>query len=357
MHCGRIPAGDAKTRKPKLKTTDMPGTYSSPQQTSIVIFTLGGTILMAQDTNRGAGIAPSKKAMHQLSGIVADNLSIETRPLFQLASGSLSFSNLYDLACAIETAVAEGSGGIVVVQGTDTLEETAYAIDLMLRPDIPIVFTGAMRASDAAGADGPANIADAIATAHSPAANGAGVLVVMGSEIHAARLVAKTHSFLPHAFSSPGYGPLGTVREGRADIALTRTAPDISLGKFGRKAPPVFLHSVSLGDDGRILHQLPKLGYAGVVIAGFGAGHVPEAWLADVRELAHAIPVALCSRTVAGAALTRTYGYPGGEISLIESGLIPCTRLTAVKARILLTALLENDADRATIIRHFRHTV
>jgi L-asparaginase len=328
----------------------MPIFSSSPR---ITIFTLGGTVLMARQ-EAGDGIMPSEKALRGLEEMTARGVAIEMRPLFQLASGSLSLSNLYDLACAIETAVREGSDGIVVVQGTDTLEETAYAVGLMIKPNIPVIFTGAMRASDAAGADGQANIADAVATARASAAKGIGVLVVMGGEIHAAQLVCKTHSFLPSAFSSPGYGPIGSVREGRADIIFKLAQMEAPIGKFGLKAPPVCLYTAALGEDGRFLRQLPELRYGGLIVAGFGAGHVPQGLLADLQNLAKAMPVVLCSRTQAGAALTRTYGYPGGEISLIKAGIIPCTHLSALKARLMLTGLLELGADRAAIAAHFQ---
>src|SRR6185437_9696095 len=150
----------------------------------------------------------------------------------------------------------DGSAGIVITQGTDTIEETAFALDLLWAGHAPIVITGAMRNPSLPGADGPANLLAAVQVAASPTARGLGALVVFNDEIHAARFVSKTHTARLSAFRSRTVGPIGWLSEGRPVIAA---AP---LGRFHLNVPsdavvpPVALIRLSLGDDGRILQAL-----------------------------------------------------------------------------------------------------
>ena len=133
---------------------------------------------------------------------------------------SLDFADLYELVAAINEALNDGCVGPVVTQGTDTIEEVAYALDLLLPTDAPVVVTGAMHNPTMAGADGPANILAAIRVATSPCARGLGCLVVLNDQVHAASWVQKAHTSSPNAFVSPDPGPLGHVIEGRVHIPV-----------------------------------------------------------------------------------------------------------------------------------------
>jgi L-asparaginase len=188
--------------------------------------------------------------------------------------------------------------------------------------------------------------------AASDAARGMGTLVVLNYDIHAARFVQKTHTTLPSAFASPLVGPVGAVAEGRPRLFARVPRLPVLPADAGPPAP-VALVSWAMGDDGRVLAALPGLGYAGCVIAGMGAGHVPAEAAAAVGALAAHMPVVLASRSAAGPVFTETYGYPGGEIDLIGRGAIPAGMLGALKARLLLGLALRNGGGREAAVRAF----
>jgi L-asparaginase len=225
------------------------------------------------------------------------------------------------------------------------MEETSFALELLVDADRPIVVTGAMRNPTLAGADGPANLLAAVQVAASPDAVALGTLVVANDEIHAARFVRKTHTSSPSSFQSPGAGPLGWIIEGRARIffrvaklqGIPRRAPDA--------VPAVALLTSVLGDDARLVTTLEDLGYAGLVLEGFGGGHVPRVVVAALSDLAARRPVVLASRTGSGEVLRDTYGYAGAERDLLGRGLISAGFLNGPKARILLSLLLSHELD------------
>ena len=166
------------------------------------VFGLGGTIAMTRAP--GGGVSPALSAAELLAAVRGlDNIGAELRTVdFRRKPGaSLSFGDLFELAAAINGALDSGCRGVVVIQGTDTIEEVAYVLDLLLDTDAPVVVTGAMRNPTMAGADGPANILAAILVAISPDARGMGCLVVLGDQVHAARWVQKTHTASPAAFA------------------------------------------------------------------------------------------------------------------------------------------------------------
>jgi L-asparaginase len=235
----------------------------------------------------------------------------------------------------------------VVTQGTDTLEETAFLVDQVWPHPQPFVLTGAMRNPTLAGPDGPANLLAAARVACSPAARDLGALVVFKEEIHAARWVRKTHSTSTATFASPNAGPIGHVVEDRVRI-LTR--PARLDGVQGRAEPAaleatrVALYTVTLDDDGLLLQGLADT-HQGLVVAGFGVGHVPSALAPVLGELAARMPVVLTSRTGGGSVLRNTYRSVGSESDLLQRGLIDGGFLDPYKARVLLRLLLATDED------------
>jgi L-asparaginase len=279
---------------------------------------------------------------------LAEVADIEARSLLRVASPSLSAANLVDVALAINEGFAAGFDGAVVVQGTDTIEESAFLLDLLVDSDKPVVVTGAMRGAEAPGADGPANLLSAAVVAAAPESRGLGTLVVLNYDIHAARFVQKSHTALPSAFLSPLVGAIGTLIE-RQPRFYVRVKRNPSLPAAEGPPAPVALVKFAMGDDGRLLGSLPGLGYGGVVMEGMGAGHVPADVAPLVGDLAAKIPVVLASRVMTGHVFTKTYGYPGSEIDLIKRGVVPAGYLSGLKARLLLGLVLRSKKGAAEV--------
>lgn len=322
----------------------------------IGVFSLGGTIASTNEPGEeGAGVIPRLGAAQLITAIpqlqgVADLEAVAFR---QTASGDLTLADIAALAAEISERLDSGATGIVVTQGTDTIEETAFALDLLVDAPNPVVVTGAMRNPMLAGADGPANLLAAVQVANASEARDAGTLVVFNDEIHAARFVRKTHTSSPSTFRSVTAGPLGWVVEGRPRIAFRPAPlPHIAL-PTGPSIPPVALLKLGLGDDGRLIEAVGSLGYAGLVVEGFGGGHVPAHTVPALERLAREIPVVLASRTGGGEVLRETYGFAGSERDLLARGLICAGFLDGLKARVLLSLRLVLDSDPESVRTQF----
>jgi len=312
----------------------------------VLVISLGGTIASTSKASVG-GVVPQLSALDLVAAVplLSDVADIETMSFRQVPSGDLGLDDLVALAQRIDESVAEGVSGVVITQGTDTIEETAFALDVLLEVEAPVVVTGAMRNPTLASPDGPGNLLAAVKVAASTSARGLGCLVVMNDEVHAARFVRKSNSSSLATFQSPNAGPVGWVSEERVRILL-RCEPlaTIALAADADVAP-VALVSCALGDDGRTLGGLLALGYRGAVIDAFGAGHVPSTMVPVIEELARAVPVVLCSRTGSGEVLAHTYGFPGSESDLLRRGVTSGGVLDARKARVALSLALSTSLD------------
>jgi L-asparaginase len=309
---------------------------TTPAARPVLVAGLGGTIAM---TGRH-GVVPDLSAEQLVAAVPAlDGLPLEVRSLVTLPGATLTPADLIGLATLLGERLAAGAAGAVVTQGTDTIEETAYVLDLLHHGPEPIVVTGAMRNPTLAGADGPANLLAAVTVAASPHARDLGCLVVLGDQIHAAARVRKSHTSSPAAFTSPDGGPLGYVEEGRVRLVNRPATPRLHVPVPALPLPRVIVHTATLGDDGAILPLLAD-NADGLVIAGFGVGHVPACWLPHLEAAVQRIPVVLASRTGAGAVATATYAFPGSERDLIARGLIPSGALDPYKSRLLLQLTL-----------------
>ncbi len=302
----------------------------------------------------GAGVAPALSAddlvaaVPQLDGIA----DVSPRTLVSIPGANLTPHDLFSIADEIVAEIDDGAVGVLVVQGTDTMEETSFLLDLLIDADAPVVVTGAMRNPSLPGADGPANLVAATRVAVSDAARGLGVMVVLNDEIHAAAFVQKRHTSSPSAFASSGFGPLGHVVEGRVRLAFRPSSRSaVELGR--RDFRPVALVGSVLGDDGRLLSRVKELGYEGVVIEAFGGGHVSVPVAAILEDLAGSMPVVLCSRTRSGDVLAETYAFEGSETDLLRRGLIRGGWLTGFKARLLLGLLLGDSDGPSTTAERF----
>ena len=320
---------------------------------SVALILLGGTITMTQDAS--GGIAPTLTAEALLQAVpgLSDVAQVTPQSPFRIPGASLTLPHLAQVVRDAQAAVAVGAVGVIVVQGTDTIEETAFALDCLWTGPAPLIVTGAMRGPQAAGADGPANLLAAAIAASSIDLRDTGVSVVLNDQIHTAAQVAKSHTGLCSAFVSRGGGPMAEVFEGRVHRLSHAPRPARALPLPGDTVPAVALFKPGLGEDARLLPTLHDLGYQGLVIEAMGAGHVSEILSDPACDVARQMPVILCSRTGDGPVFQRTYGFKGSEIDLIAKGLIPAGRLPAIKARLLLQLLLAAGTDQAGIAAAF----
>lgn len=306
---------------------------------AVSIAVLGGTITMASPPDRG-GVVPTLSAESLVSRVpgLADVATLSATTLSKLPGASLTHQAVIDAVEWARGELARGAAGVVVAQGTDTLEETAYLADLYWDEDAPLVFTGAMRSPDQPSADGPANLLAACRVAGTADCGGNGVLVVLDNEIHAAAAVRKEHSTALSAFASPVSGPVGTLVEDR--VRLYRRPFRHARLSHPTQNPYVPLLETHLEDDGRTLSAVRDAGADGVVIAAFGVGHVSAALAAEIERTASALPVVVSSRTGAGGTLRGTYGFAGSESDLLARGAVLSGPLDGRKSRALLWALL-----------------
>jgi L-asparaginase len=289
-----------------------------------------------------------------LADLGALPVHVDARDAVPVASAALTFADIFDVVAEASRAVEDGALGVVISQGTDTLEETAFLIDSIWPHAAPVVLTGAMRNPTLLGADGPANLAAAICVAAAPTARGRGALVVFLDEIHAARHVRKAHSTSPATFVSPDVGPLGHVVEATprflADLPARRPVEGWTADRVAQTK--IALYTVTLDDDGALLEG-PDHSHQGLVLAGFGAGHVPPHLLPALDDILAVMPVVLTSRSGAGPVLADTYGAPGSERDLLSRGVLNGGFVHPFKARVLLRLLVAAGATRDEIAAAF----
>lgn len=314
-------------------------------QRPVTVLSTGGTIAMS-----GARATPALDADALLAAVpaLAQAAGLRARSVLGLPGAHLSAADALTIARAAFEETAAGRG-VVITHGTDTLEETAVLIDALHGGDEPIVLTGAIRPSNTPGADGPANLLDAVAVAGAPHTAGLGVLVAFAGELHAARAVRKVSSIGPAAFGSPATGPLGSVAEGRVRIAAHPVRPAAALPTPCRIDARVPIVATHLGDDGAALRSAVRDGADAIVFVALGAGHVAPPVLAALRDAAAAAPVALTVRPERGVLLHETYGFAGAEGDLRSSGALPAAGLSAQAARMVLLAALGSATTGASL--------
>jgi L-asparaginase len=303
----------------------------------VVVLTTGGTIAMRYDAAAGGAI-PTLGAGALTAALLPGLPALRAEELVNLPSSHFTLETLCAIRERVAALVAEsGVDGVVLTHGTDTLEETAYLLDLTVAGDKPIVLTGAMRAASDVGYEGLANLQAAVRVAAAPRAQGLGTVVVLNDEIHAARYVTKTHTLNPATFQSPGWGPVGRV-EGDAVIVVRR--PERQVLPWRGLEPKVGLLKLAVGLEADPLEDALARGVRGVVIEALGGGRVPPWWLPALEQArGQGVAVVIASRCPAGR-VWDGYGYPGAYHTLMDMGCLFAEGLNGPKARIKLMVVL-----------------
>lgn len=317
----------------------------------VLLLSLGGTIAMQLDAEgrraAPAGAAPGAESV--------DDIEVVREAVADVGSPSVRPAHLAQALRRARAAIAEGAAGVVITHGTDTLEESAFCLDRCWDLDAPLVLTGAMRPANAPGADGPANLRDAVRAAVAPSAHGLGVLVVVDGQVHLAERVTKVRSRTIGAFASEPSGPVARVGRGDVELAYrpVHRRPPL-LTELPEVLPRVPVLALGLGDDAELLDLLPPGGIDGLVVAGVGVGHVPAPAVPRLRALVRSgVPVVVATRVASGGTARDEYDYPGSETDLLRSGCVMAGTLPPAKARILLQLLLAGAAGDTEIAGAF----
>lgn len=310
----------------------------------VVIFT-GGTISMTVDPRIGAAI-PSLSSQEILSLVtnIDKYAEIETINFSKLPGPHIDIQMMMEIRqLVVDNLNREDVTGVIITHGTDTLEETAYLLDLSINNPKPIVVVGAMRNSSELGYDGPSNLAAAVCTVISPQATNKGVLVVLNNEVNAASEVTKSNTLSLDTFKSLEFGPLGLVDNdelifhrdivNRQHILTDSIVPQVDLIKSGA------------GMDSRLIKYSVDSGTKGIVIEAMGRGNVPPTMLEGIQyAIEQQVAVVMVSRCPTGRVLD-SYGYEGGGRHLKNLGVILGGDLPGQKARIKLMLALSVTND------------
>ena len=301
----------------------------------ILVLHTGGTISMQADAS-GAVVTSSDNPMNHVSNPL-EGIHVHDLDFFNLPSPHIQPKHMLALYQKIKEEAANYDG-VVITHGTDTLEETAYFLDTMEVPHMPIVLTGAMRSSNELGSDGVYNYLSALRVASDDRAADKGVLVVMNDEIHAAKYVTKTHTTNVGTFQTPTHGPLGLIT--KREILYFKTAEPRVRFDLDNIQGLVPIISAYAGMTDELIDMLDLEQLDGLIIQAFGAGNVPKETAQKLESLLQqGIPVALVSRCFNGVA-EPVYAYQGGGVQLQKAGVFFVKELNAQKARLKLLIAL-----------------
>ena len=294
---------------------------------------------MSEDQKTGK-VAPTETNPIGVGGNIFSYIAdLYVEDLYHLASPQITEREMLGIKNRIEEAVKEGYDGVVVTHGTDTLEETAYYLELTLDIKIPVVVTGAMRSSNEIGADGLANLRSSLVVSTDDESRDKGVLVVMNDEVHTATYVTKTHTTNVATFQTPTFGPIGLVSKNNV-IYFQKLVKEEHY-EVNTTEKKVYLLKAYAGMDEKLINAVCGLGADGLVIEALGAGNLPPQTVSAVRNcIKKSIPVVFVSRAFNGVTQD-VYDYEGGGKRFQQDGVIFTTGLSGQKARVKLMILLE----------------
>ncbi|HEH9359059.1 TPA: asparaginase [Staphylococcus aureus] len=317
----------------------------------LLVIHIGGTISMSQDqSNKVVTNDINPISLHQ--DVINQYAQIDELNPFNVPSPHMTIQHVKQLKDIILEAVTNKYyDGFVITHGTDTLEETAFLLDLILGIEQPVVITGAMRSSNEIGSDGLYNYISAIRVASDEKARHKGVMVVFNDEIHTARNVTKTHTSNTNTFQSPNHGPLGVLTKDRVQFHHMPYRQQ-ALENVNEKLN-VPLVKAYMGMPGDIFSFYSREGIDGMVIEALGQGNMPPSALEGIQQLVSLnIPIVLVSRSFNGI-VSPTYAYDGGGYQLAQQGFIFSNGLNGPKARLKLLVALSNNLDKAEIKSYF----
>lgn len=305
----------------------------------------GGTISMKVDERIKAAV-PSltgEEIMAMVTGIES-YAEVESYSFSSKPSPHMTIDNMLELSKFIKKLInRDDIDGVVLTHGTDTLEETAYFLDLTIDTEKVIVVTGAMRSSSELGYDGPFNLATSICTAISEDAKGRGVLVCFNGELNSASEVTKANSMALNAFKTPNFGPIGIVDNNK--VLFYRNTIKHKIYNVESIKGNVALIKCFAGMESDLIDFLIEKGYKGIVIEALGRGNVPPDMLKGIkRALNEGIPVVVVSRCFEGR-VYESYGYKGGGKMLKDLGVLFEESIPGQKARIKLIVALSSEGD------------
>ncbi|EKE71759.1 asparaginase [Celeribacter baekdonensis] len=308
---------------------------------NVTLIATGGTIASSADKAAGAVNAGlTGEALLRSLHDPLDGISVVVENFEAAGSYALDLATIHHLCRRIDAVLSDDAvNGVVVTHGTDTMEESAFLAWVLTKTDKPVVFTGAQRHAGQPDTDGPRNIHDAICAAASTELIGVGPVILFEGDIHGARYVTKAHTSRVDTFRSIGHGKLGEVDHGKVHL-YTRPAQARVAFDTPKLDPDVELIGLGLGSTPRLMGLAADHGASGIVLSAFGRGNAPKGFAGEVARLvAKGCIVAVASRCQEGR--TRAvYGKDSGGVTLVEYGALLAGDLSAVKTRLLLSALL-----------------
>ena len=319
----------------------------------IAIIFNGGTISMKIDEKIKAAV-PSLSAEEIMSMIpgVEEYAEIEAYTFSSMPSPHMTLETMLKLSkFTTELVERDDIDGVVITHGTDTLEETAYLLDLTVKTKKPVVVTGAMRSGSELGYDGPFNLATSICTAISDEAVGRGVLVCFNGELNSASEVTKANSMALNAFRTPNFGPIGIVDND--NVIFYRDANHLEKYDVSKIEKQVALIKCVVDMDSSYIDYLIEKGYGGIVIEALGRGNVPPKMVEGIKKAIELeIPVVVVSRCFEGRVF-ESYGYEGGGKQLKNLGVIFGDTLPGQKARIKLILAINSGMNIHEVAKVF----
>ncbi|MDR2726862.1 MAG: asparaginase [Deltaproteobacteria bacterium] len=337
-----------------LFVPSLAGAAGKDKRPVVQLIATGGTIAMKIDPVKKAPV-PAISGEDLLATVpdIADIAKIEVVNVSRVPSCEMSPARWVELQKVVTAALKRSEvAGVIISHGTDTLEETAYFLDLAVKSDKPIVLIGAQRNADESDFDGPRNLRNAVRICVSPDAKNKGSMVVLNGHINAGRDVTKTHTWDVETFKSGDMGELGMADVDRVIFyraPLRRQHVPVIMNEL----PKVDIIYIYGGADGDLIKAAVERGAKGIVLAALGWGNISTKAYEVVKEvLKGGTPVVVATRCWNGRVQPH-YGYPGGGKTLKDAGAVFADDLTPQKARLLLMLAMQSTKDQGKLQGYF----